>query len=369
MRGSLRLKRLTYATMALIALAGAIGTANADDLPDYMKPIAGRTASTPAGTATKNVLALNSSMFELYGEAAKVFQKNILANHPVILGLFSGAGGRFILYRPGQPPLDAPPVPTVYQLMKSVAHSTMALAEVVGPYLDNPDDQSWRGPMLAFRSRMKSALDGLDLTPMQPDWRDNSRIILQNNIAFMDECLSKGVVSFAALKAFSEKQAPYLKLNVAWAAQTQIGHWMGVIADWKKLLGDDWDKTYAASNTIYVARQNNMLFSVLAQFFGPDAINDRLILIETMSFTTTPSEMLESLTRIIADRSVGALFFGNYYLMDFELMGGDGRAAIIAEDAKRGMKPFLPPPVPFGSKQWPTLVTPGPGPASIADLH
>jgi hypothetical protein len=25
--------------------------------------------------------------------------------------------------------------------------------------------------------------------------------------------------------------------------------------------------------------------------------------------------------------------------------------------------------VPFGSKQWPTLVTPGPGPASIADLH
>jgi hypothetical protein len=369
MRGSLRLKRLTYATMALIALAGAIGTANADDLPDYMKPIAGRTASTPAETATKNVLALNSSMFELYGEAAKVFQKNILANHPVILGLFSGAGGRFILYRPGQPPLDAPPVPTVYQLMKSVAHSTMALAEVVGPYLDNPDDQSWRGPMLAFRSRMKSALDGLDLTPMQPDWRDNSRIILQNNIAFMDECLAKGVVSFAALKAFSEKQAPYLKLNVAWAAQTQIGHWMGVIADWKKLLGDDWDKTYAASNTIYVARQNNMLFSVLAQFFGPDAINDRLILIETMSFTTTPSEMLESLTRIIADRSVGALFFGNYYLMDFELMGGEGRAAIIAEDAKRGMKPFLPPPVPFGSKQWPTLVTPGPGPASIADLH
>jgi hypothetical protein len=29
------------------------------------------------------------------------------------------------------------------------------------------------------------------------------------------------------------------------------------------------------------------------------------------------------LTRIIADRSVGALFFGNYHLMDYELMGGD----------------------------------------------
>ena len=60
-----------------------------------------------------------------------------------------------------------------------------------------------------------------------------------------------------------------------------------------------------ASNTIYVARQNNVLFSVLAQFFGPDAINDRLMLIETISFTTTPDDMLESMTRIIA-RSLGA---------------------------------------------------------------
>jgi len=362
-------KRLACAAATLVGLVGAIEAAKADDLPGYMQPIAGHTASSPAETATKDVLALNSSMFELYGDAAKVFQKNILSKHPVILGLFSGAGGRFILYRPGQPPLDAPSVPIVYQLLKSVGHSTMALAEVVGPYIDNPEDQSWRDSMLAYRSRMKSALDNLDLTPMPPEWRNNNHVILENNIAFMDECLAKGTIPFAALKAFADKQGPYLKLNIAWAAQTQVAHWMGVIADWKKLLGSDWEKTYAASNTIYVARQNNVLFSVLAQFFGPDAINDRLILIETMSFTTTPAEMLESLTRIIADRSVGAMFFGNYYLMDYELMGGDARTAIIAEDAKRGMKPFLPPPVPFGSKQWPTLITPGPGPASLADLH
>ena len=59
-----------------------------------------------------------------------------------------------ILYRPGMAPLDAPQVPIVYQLLKSVGHSTMALAEVVGPYVDNADDKSWRGSMLAYRSRM-----------------------------------------------------------------------------------------------------------------------------------------------------------------------------------------------------------------------
>jgi hypothetical protein len=107
---------------------------------------------------------------------------------------------------------------------------------------------------------------------------------------------------------------------------------------------------------------------VLAQFFGPDAINSRLMLIETISFTTTPEDMLEALTRIIADRSVGAVFFGNYYLMDYELMGGNARKAIAAQSAKYDVKPFLPPAVPFGSHQWPTLITPGTGPASLDDL-
>jgi hypothetical protein len=89
--------------------------------------------------------------------------------------------------------------------------------------------------------------------------------------------------------------------------------------------------------------------------------NDRLILIETLSFTTSPDDMMEALTGIIADRSDGALFFGNYYLMDYELMGGDARAAIVAESAKLGTKPFPPPVARFGSKQWPMRITPGAG--------
>jgi len=361
--------KCTLGLAVVATILGGTALGNAQSLPSYMASISGPATATPADIATKDMLALNTGMFELYGDAAKIFQANILKQHPVILGLFSGAGGRFVLYRPGQAPLEAPQVPVVYQLLKSVGHSTMALAEVVGPYLDNPANTSWRGSMLAYRSRMQSALDGLDAAPMQAEWRDNNRIILRNNIAFMDDCTAKGVISFAALESFGKKQAPFLAKNVAWAAQTQVGHWMTVLAGWKTMLGADWDKTYAASNTIYVTRQNNVLFSVLAQFFAPEAINDRLLLIETVSFTTTQADMLDSLTRIIADRSVGSLFFGNYHLMDYELMGGDARAAIVAETGKRGMTPLLPPVVPFGSHQWPTLVTPGPGAASIADLH
>lgn len=354
-------------TLSLIASLGL--AAQSAEMPTDLKKLVGTPVPAPGSVETANVLALNTGMFELYEGASKVFTKNILANHPVILALFSGAGGNFTLYRPGQAPLEAPSVPMVYQLLKSVGHSTMALSQVVGPYIDNPKDTSWRAPMLAYRSRMQSALEGLDATDMPAAWRENNHSILSANIAFMDASLKQGVVSYAALKAFSTQQAPYLAKNVAWAAQTQVAHWMTVMDQWKTLLGKDWDKTYGASNTIYVARQNNLIFSVLAQYFGAQAINDRLLLIETMSFTTTKADMLQSLTRIIADRSVGALFFGNDRLMDYELMGGDGRDAIVAEVAKRSMQPVLPPLVPFGSHQWPTLVTPGPGPTTIKDLR
>ena len=356
------------ALLASLAIIGPASQVHGAEVPAYLKSIVGTETASAAEVATKNILQLNTSMFELYDGSSKIFQRNLLALHPVILGLFSGTGGQFILYRPGMAPINAPPVPIIYQLMKSVSHSTMALAEVVMPYLDSPNDRTWRGSLAAFRSLMQSALDGLDAAPMRDDWRPTNRAILQNNIAFMDECLAKNTVSMDALQAFAKKQGPLLKENIAWAAETQVGHWMNVIGEWKQMLGADWNKTYAASNTIYVARQNNILFSVLAQYFGPEAINDRLILIETISFTTTPDEMLEAPTRIIADRPVGQMFFGNYHLMDFELMGGDARRAIIDEDAKRKINPTLPPLVPWGSHQWPMLITPGSGPKTLADL-
>ena len=105
--------------LALVAvLLSSTAVTRAQSLPAYMAPISGLTSATPADIATKDVLALNTGMFELYGDAAKVFQANILAKHPVILGLFSGAGGRFTLYRPGKPQLEAPQVPMVYQLLE-----------------------------------------------------------------------------------------------------------------------------------------------------------------------------------------------------------------------------------------------------------
>ena len=251
------IKRALTGACALAAtgvLMFSAGPSRAEDLPPELSVIISPLSTEPAAIANQNVLALDTAMFGLYADAGMIFRANILAHHPVILALFSGAGGRLILYRPGQPPLEAPSVPLVYQLLKSIGHSTMALAEVVMPYLSSPADQSWRSSLLAYRSRMQSADEQLDATEIPSDWRANNHAILRNNIAFMDECAAKGAITLSALQDFAKQQAPLLKLDIAWAAQTQVAHWMQVVGDWKAMLGSQWADAYAASNTIYVAR-------------------------------------------------------------------------------------------------------------------
>ena len=236
--------------ICLIAAGFAVGPASAQgtgNLPGYLADITGTTPQAPAALAARDVLQLNVSMFPLYDAAAGIFQRNIMARHPIILALFSGAGGRMILYRPGQPPEEAPSVPIVYQVMKSTGHSTMAISEVVMPYIGNAADKSWMAPMLAYRTQMKTALDGVDTLPIQDDWKPAVKNILGNNVAYMDDCLAKGVITLEALQAFAKKQGPDIKLIINWAASTQVKHWMGVLDGWRTNLGDDWNKVYAAA--------------------------------------------------------------------------------------------------------------------------
>src|SRR5262245_19147512 len=135
------LSPLAAGLLATGLAAGAASAQTGGALPSYLNGLVAPTTSTPAANATRDVLQLNVSMFALYDAAARIFQANIMANHPMILALFSGAGGRMILYRPGKPPEEAPSVPIAYQLLKSTGHSTMAISEVVLPFVNNANDK------------------------------------------------------------------------------------------------------------------------------------------------------------------------------------------------------------------------------------
>lgn len=346
----------------------------AANVPDFMQSfVVDPNTSVPQDKiAFENVLTLDENMLQIYGKSLKIYTEDFLSHHPLIMGLFSGKGGRFILYQPGQPPLEADSVPQVYQIAKSIGHTAMATFVLLSPYTSNPTgNQAWLGTLEGYRADVQIAIDALPSLDVQPEDRKLFSDILTQIATFMDTTIKNGTYTYDDVQTFARTLQPDLGKLIDVATNVQVKHWWSVLQEWKAKLGSDWDKTYALSNSIYVARQNNILFSIMAQFFGEKALNDRLILLETTDFFTTPEIMMDAFMRIVSDRLIGQVFFKDTRLMDYELLGGSARKVIESEAEAHGVKPFLPPLVPYNSTDWPwkTDATKGSGPRTMEEVQ
>jgi hypothetical protein len=309
-------------------------------LPPFIQAVAkqGKPAS-PRDVAEKTVIKLNSAMHEPYVATLSSFKRNFREQFPILVALFSGQGGQMLLYPPGRPPVVADRVPVAYELAKAVSHSPMAVYQVIAPYLKEPAaDSSWKAPMRTFRTQNQAALGGLAALDLSREDKDALAGILKRNIGFMDRCLEKGAFTFGELQEFARGHKPFLSKAHWLAGNTQVSHWMKVLDGWKKMLGKEWDRLYGVTDTLYMTRQNNILFTILAQYMGQGAINERLLLFETTEFTTTPEKLIGLLTHLVADRSLGKVFFNDCYLMDTELISDPARRAIREQVARREMK-------------------------------
>ena len=152
-------------------------TAMAEDVPDYMKIITVNEGDPTSKDkiAFKDLYALNEGMFPIYeNRLLPLYKKHPENVIPLIMALFSGDGGRFILYPPGKDPIEAASPPAVYKMAKSVGHCAMATYDLVAPFCTSSDtDQSWVGEMKAYRTRVQTAfiasLDQLEnIKPERP---------------------------------------------------------------------------------------------------------------------------------------------------------------------------------------------------------
>lgn len=367
------MKIFSLALLSLFAFSFGIGL-EAVEIPEFMQSfvVDPSKPESKEKIAFDNIYTLNEEMFTIYDRTLKIYQKNFLNHHHLIMGLFSGKGGRFILYRPRQPPLEAESVPQVYQIAKAVGHSAMATFNLLAPFTSDPtQDLAWLGTLKTYRTEIQTAMDSLDAAKLETDTRELLRATLNQIATFMDTILKNQTYTYQDIETFGRGIQPNLAKLIDVATNAQVKHWWSVLEEWKKMIGKDWDQTYALSNSIYVARQNNILFSTLAQFFGEDAINDRLMLLETTDFTTTPELMMDAFMRIVSDRMIGQVFFKYGRLMDYELLGGSARKVIESEAMRHGVKAILPPKVPYNSHAWPWKTDPatGSGPATMDEIH
>ena len=322
--------------------------------------------------AFQNIYQLNGSMQTIFASSLGVTEKSLRGQFPLIMALFSASGGKFILYRPGQPPLEAPPVPPIYQIAKAAAHSALAAYGLVAPVIkDSKANQSWVAPMRTFRTQIQNASDSIDDLAATTEDKALIRAVLGKVQTFLDTCLKNGSFTYAEVEAFARDVEPYAEKLIGVAARAQVTHGYDVLTQWKALLGKDWGRTYGLTNALFPTRQNNILFTLMVQFMGEDQINRRLFMFETTDFQTTPQVMYGLFARYMNDRGLSKAFFNYEDLMSHELLNGGAREMIKSESARRGMQAILPPLAPLNSNEWPWLVNPnkGSGPRSLEDLH
>ena len=238
------------------------------------------------------------------------------------MALFSGKGGRFILYRPGQEPLEAPSVPPIYQAAKSVGHCAMATYACVAPYIANSkEDHAWMPLMKSYRTEVQTAKDAIVDLAIKPEEQALLQDTLRQVLAFMDTCLKNGGYTYDDVEAYARGVEPNLEKLIAVASSNQVGHWFQVLTEWKNCwatIGITLTR-WPTPSTLPARITSSSAFWSNSSARRPSTTV--LLLLETTDFQTTPELMMQAFARIISDRALGKMFFNNDRLMDYELLG------------------------------------------------
>ncbi len=193
----------------------------------------------------------------------------------------------------------------------------------MSPYFANPEIDNWRPKLAEYNKMLKEALSTLKDVGMPPDVEKHCRTILEEGIKLTNQALKTGKFSSEGFSKYAKSVWPATAKNVELAGKLQVDHFEDLLEKWRKEMGEkEWSRLYAIVGTAWAMRRENVHFQILAQMMGRDAVNDRLIIAESIQ-DPTEDDLIMLLGRIINDRDLAVHVFGKKlkYRMDVELIG------------------------------------------------
>jgi hypothetical protein len=315
-RQSIIVSSLLIASLVLLPVHGAEQSSEQQAIIDQMQ-------LTAPEEAANYLYTLDTEMQSNY---AKTQYATGQMQSPVILAMFNGTGGRYILRRNGKQEA-VEPVPALYQQMKSVSHTLVGIFEIISPYFEDSQTGNWQHSLAEYDRQMKEALARLSNVGMPTEYERYCQNILEGGIAFMDKALKTGTFTAADYSAYAKALMPDVYKTISLAGKLQVDHFQAVVKKWRQDMGEEeWSRLYTVVNTAWAMRRENVHFQIMAQMMGRDAINDRLILAEAIN-NVTEDDLIMLLGRIVNDRVLSILVFDKTYRMDVELIGEAARAA------------------------------------------
>lgn len=248
---------------------------------------------------------------------------------PTIIVQFSPDGGIYTLRR-NQQNTTVHPVPELYAILRSISHTSVGLFEIVYPAFSKKAQKTWLSKLNEYNKELKLALKAIDVINIPIQAKKTSREILMAGIYFSNKVLKNSVVTQQDFIAYSTPIRSAINYQVQLASKIQVDSIEALLQKWQKEMGkEEWKRLYAVVNYTWGLRRENVHFQILAQQMGREAVNDRLVLVESIELASV-DQLLMQLGFVINNRNLAMSVFGskNKFKMDVELMGAGARKEI-----------------------------------------
>ena len=265
----------------------------------------------------------------------------------------SGVGSTLTLYRQdGSVTQVSPALSSLYEVYKSCSHIFMGLSVEIGPYLDNKSyssndgmiqDAPWRSSLTKFVQQVKVFRQSLinaakvetslvdDMLANQEEKKDdeaNGSDTTNNNdglpplemrecmndmltsvISYCEGCISTGILDTAKWEQINQENFPRIKQLMKAATKAQADACVRQLISWKDMLGpSEWRELYCVIPTVWAVGAENPRKTMMRQLMDKDRIDTHII---TSEYPRNHAEARTLLGRVVADRDIGRLVFGD----------------------------------------------------------
>lgn len=273
--------------------------------------------------ADDSIRALNRTARDHYAHTLQWISGQL---DPVIVVQFDGVGGTFTL-RTGGRSVTAQPVPSSYELAKSVAHSPLGIFVIIAPYMQTPESTLWHADLRAFAGRVRAALERLNDSALPADARQHARAVLRESLAFIDGALTAKAFTEEAYQAYARRIIPAVRALRYFATDTQVRAVVAHLEKWRAELGEArWKQLAAVVIAPYTIGSETPNLQCLRYVMDPERVADRLIVVGG-DYGKDVDRAVSVLGRLFMDRYAARLVFDS--------QSDEGRKDIRALSSKR----------------------------------
>ena len=177
-------------------------------------------------------------------------------------------------------------------------------------------------------SRDNSDKDGL---PPQ-EMRECMNEMLTSVINYCEGCLSTGVLDIAKWEQLNQENFPCIKQCMNAATKAQANACVQQLISWRDILGPiEWRELYCVIPTVWAVGAENPRKTMMRQLMDEDRIDTHII---TSEYPRNHAEARTLLGRVVADRAIGRLVFGDETKgQRIKTMGLSSEVDVVQDDA------------------------------------